>query len=75
MRAKQAAENERLRLERQAQEERAEAERQAANKQHRAEVNREILAVLVSEGLSEEDAKKVITLAAKNKAGRLIINY
>lgn len=75
LRAKQAAENERLRLERQAQEEKAEAERQAANKQHRAEVNREILAALIAEGLAEEDAKKVITLAAKNKAGRLIINY
>lgn len=74
-RAKQAAENERLRIEQQQAAERAEAERQAANKAHRASVNREILAALVGSGFSEEQAKMVITLAAKGQCGRLVINY
>lgn len=75
IRAKQAAENERLRIEQQQAAERAEAERQAANKAHRASVNREILASLVGSGFTEEQAKMVITLAAKGQCGRLVINY
>ncbi len=74
-RAKQAAENERLRIEQQQAAERAEAERQAANKQHRANVNREILAALVANGLTEDQAKMVVTLAAKGQAGRLTVQY
>lgn len=74
-RAKQAAEDERRRIEREQAEAKAEAERQAANKAHRASVNREILAVLVGAGLDESQAKMVITMAAKNQCGRLVINY
>jgi chromosome segregation ATPase len=75
IRAKQAAEAERLRIEQQQAAEKAEADRQAANKQHRASVNREILAALVGAGFTEDQAKIVITMAAKNAAGRLVIQY
>jgi len=75
IRAKQAVENERLRIEQQQAADRAEAERQAANKQHRASVNREILAALVGAGFAEEQGKLVITMAAKGAAGRLVIQY
>ena len=75
IRAKQAAEAERLRIEQQQAAEKAEADRQAANKQHRASVNREILAALVGAGFSEDQAKMVITIAAKGAAGRLVIQY
>lgn len=75
MRAKQAAENERRRIELEAAAAKAEADRQAANKEHRASVNREILTALMGAGISESDAKLVITLAAKCQAGRLLINY
>lgn len=75
IRAKQAAENERLRIEQQQAAERAEAELQATNKAHRASVNREILSSLVGSGFTEEQAKMVITLAAKGQCGRLVINY
>lgn len=75
IRAKQAAEAERLRIEQQQAAEKAEADRQAANKQHRASVNREILAALVGAGFAEEQGKLVITMAAKGAAGRLVIQY
>jgi hypothetical protein len=75
IRAKQAAEAERLRIERQQAAEKAEADRQAANKEHRAAVNREILAALVGAGFTEEQAKIVVKMAAKNAAGRLVIQY
>jgi hypothetical protein len=75
IRAKQAAEAERLRIEQQQAAEKAEADRQAANRQHRASVNREILAALVGAGFSEDQAKMVITIAAKGAAGRLVIQY
>lgn len=75
LREKQAAENERLRIEREQAAAKAEADRQAANKAHRASVNREILSALVGSGLSEEQGKMVITMAAKGIAGRLSINY
>jgi myosin heavy subunit len=75
LRAQQAAENERRRIEQEQAAAKAEADRQAANKAHRATVNREILAALVGAGLTEENAKLVITLAAKNQAGQLVINY
>lgn len=74
-RTKQAAEAERLRIEQQQAAERAEAEKQAANKAHRATVNREILAALTLAGFTEDQAKLIVTLAAKGQAGRLIIQY
>lgn len=74
-RAKQAAENERLRIEQQQATDRAEAEKQAANKAHRASVNREILSALVGAGLTEEQGKLVVRLAASKLCGQLVINY
>jgi hypothetical protein len=75
LRAQQAAENERRRIEQEQAAAKAEADRQAENKAHRAIVNREILAALVGAGLTEDNAKLVITLAAKGQTGRMIINY
>ena len=74
-RAKQEAENERKTIEAQQAAEKAQADKLAANKSHRAKINREILSFLVEAGLTEDNAKTVIILAAKNKAGRLTINY
>lgn len=75
LRAQQAVENERRRIEQEQAAAKAEADRQAENKAHRASVNREILAALVGAGLTEENAKLVITMAAKGSAGRLTVNY
>lgn len=75
IRAKQAAEAERQRIEQKQAAERAEAERQASNKAHRASVNREILAALVGVGLTEEQGKLVVRLAASKQCGQLVINY
>jgi len=46
-----------------------------ANKEHVRSVNRTILAALVSHGVSEEDARWIIALAAKGKLPHLTINY
>ena len=55
-------------------EEKAKAER-VANKEHVRGINRSILAALMQAGIAEEDAKTVISLAAKGLAGNLTINY
>lgn len=73
--AKQAllnAENARKEEEQRIENERKQRE---ANKQYLASVNNSILDVLVDNGISEEDAKTVITLAAKGKLPKLTINY
>lgn len=75
MRERQAAENERLRIEREQAAAKAESERHAANTAHRAKINREILASLIEIGLTDDLARAVIKAAAKGEAGRLIINY
>ena len=46
-----------------------------ANKEHVRSVNRTILAALVSHGVSDEDARWIIALAAKGKLPHLTINY
>ena len=46
-----------------------------ANVEHVRGVNRAILAALMQAGISEEDAKTVVSLAAKGLAGKLTINY
>lgn len=46
-----------------------------ANKEHVRGINREILVSLMQAGIAEEDAKTVISLAAKKLAGNLTINY
>lgn len=62
---------------RKAEEQRIENERKQreANKQYLAGVNNSILSVLVDNGISEGDAKTVITLAAKGQLPQLTINY
>lgn len=77
--AAQAAENARLEeIERQKREVQRLADEQAAreaDKKHRGAVNRSIVEVLISNGITEEDAKMMVTLAAKKKLPNLIINY
>jgi hypothetical protein len=46
-----------------------------ANREHVRAVNREILNLLTTCGISEDDAKIVILMAARNSAGNLTINY
>jgi hypothetical protein len=46
-----------------------------ANKEHVRGINREILVSLMQAGIAEEDAKTVISLAARKLAGNLTINY
>ena len=46
-----------------------------ANKEHIRGINRTILVALMQAGIAEEDAKTVISLAAKRLAGNLTINY
>lgn len=74
-RAAEAAEQERRRIEQERQEEQELQRKAAANKEHRKRVNNEILSLLTDAGLSDDHAKKVITMAAKGKSGRLTINY
>ena len=46
-----------------------------ANKEHVRGINREILVSLMQLGIAEEDAKIVVSLAARKLAGNLTINY
>ena len=55
-------------------EDRAKADR-LANKEHVRGINRAILVALMQADISEEDAKTVVSLAAKGLAGNLTINY
>jgi hypothetical protein len=53
-----------------------EAERKAANKRHRAKINRDAAACLISEcKLDEETAKSVVTAIATGKIARISIQY
>lgn len=74
-RAEQAAKAERDRIEAEAKA--AEQERQAreANRAHCAKVNREALAALMAEGLSEEDGKKALKAIAAGRVPRVSISY
>lgn len=53
------------------------AEKQAreASKEHVRGINRSILVALMQKGISEEDGKTVVSLAARKLAGNLTINY
>lgn len=77
--AKLAAEQARLaekeRQELEAAREKEAAEKREANKRHNAEIHRGILKVLTDNGISEDDAKTVIRLAAKRELPNLVINY
>lgn len=62
---------------RKAEEQRIESEllKREADREHKAEVNNSILFVLVTNGISEDDAKTMITLAEKKELPNLTINY
>jgi hypothetical protein len=51
------------------------ADNRLANKEHVRGINREILVALMQAGTAEEDAKTVISLAARKLSGNLTINY
>lgn len=73
--AQKAAEEERARILQQQENERLAEEKRLENQEHKREVNRKIVSILVSAGLSEIDAKNVVLLAAKGQCGRLVISY
>jgi hypothetical protein len=51
------------------------AEKREANKRHNAKINNSILKVLLDNGLSEKDAKTVVTLAARKQLPNVTISY
>lgn len=55
--------------------EKEEAEKREANKRYKGKVHRAILNVLTESGISEDDAKTMIKLAAKGQLPQLTINY
>lgn len=55
--------------------EEAEAAKRESNKRHRAKVSNAIVDVLTANGLSVDDAKTVVKLAAKKELPQLVINY
>ena len=55
--------------------EKAAAEKREANKRHNAKVHNAILSVLIDNGISEENGKTMITLAANSQLPQLTINY
>lgn len=74
-----AAENARqaevARQQEQARLEKEEAEKREANKRHNAKIHNGILKVLIANGISEEDGKTMINLAAKRELPNVQINY
>ncbi len=45
------------------------------NQEHRRKINNDVLVLLNEQGFNDEQAKKIITLAATKKLGELVINY
>lgn len=73
--AEQAKQEERQRIEREQAQAKAEEEKREANKKHKATIHNAILVELVKTGITEEQAKSIITLAAKRQAGSMYIQY
>ena len=73
--AKQAAESERLRIKEEARQHEAAAKAREADKEHRIKINRAALVALVAAGISEDDAKTVITAIAKREVPNIRITY
>lgn len=74
-RARQAAEQERQRI---ADEQRREAEaarQREADTKHRASINRAALAAFIAHGFTEDQARKAITLIAKQQIPHISISY
>lgn len=78
-RARKAAIETEERLKREAKEkqerEQAEARKREANKRHRAKINNEAKAELIKLGITEDQAKNVITAIAKNQIPNVSIKY
>lgn len=72
---KRAIEQEQARVVQQKQAEENERLRRLADTEHKANINRSILEVLISNNIDVETAKNVIRLAAKNKLPNVTINY
>jgi len=64
----QAIEDERKRIEAEVAKQKEIEDKKAANKKHQAEVNNAIKSALIKNGFTEDDAVKIITLAAKKTA-------
>ena len=73
--ASNAAKAERLRIEQEQEQIRVEAEKREANKKHKAAIHNAILTELLTVGITEEQAKAVIKLAATHKAASMYIKY
>jgi len=73
--AERAAQAERERMEAEEAEARRQADARAADKENRIKINRAALVALIAEGLSEDDAKKVITAIAKGLVPNVKIFY
>lgn len=74
-RAEQAAKEERERIEREQKEKQRIEEERARNVEHRRKINNEIVCLLVENGFSEIDAKKVVQLSASGMLGNLVVSY
>lgn len=72
-RAEQSAKAERERIEREQAEEKRIADEKAANVEHRRAINNSVLELLIENGFSDVDAKKIISLSASGMLGQLII--
>lgn len=73
--ADQAREDEAQRQYNERIEKEAAAAKREANKAHNRKINRAIVKVLVDNGISEDDAIKMVTLAAQKQLPQLTINY
>lgn len=51
------------------------AEKREADRKHKASIHNGIVDALVANGLSKEDAKKVVTVVAKREVANMFINY
>ena len=74
-REKQAAINERMRIEREQEAQRVEAERKAANVEHQRSINALSVNELLESGLSEDQAKSVIKKLVRKQFTHITINY
>lgn len=74
-RVKAAAENERIRIQRENEQLEREAKARAADTENRRTKNNEILGAMVSAGISASAAKSIIFAIAKNQIPHIQINY
>tara|TARA_Y100000310_G_C20689941_1_gene821572 strand:+ start:1352 stop:2359 length:1008 start_codon:yes stop_codon:yes gene_type:complete len=73
--AEAAAENERRRIEKERQREEEEAKAREADRKYRAGVHNEILETILTTGITEDQGKAIIKLAASGKAGNMKVYY